>query len=119
MRQEIIAMADPDASKTDQDRIDPQNLEATRDRLAQADSSRSPDSAGTGTGSGGAGPVERGPADTARQAGGTADTPAPTGGGRGPASGLQPGGMTPRTGAGGTGEATGGMDTPGGPAPKR
>lgn len=112
-------MADPNANKTDQDRVDPQNLQATRERLAQADSSHSPDSAGTGTGSGGANPVERGPADTARQAGGTTGAPPPTGGGRGPASGLQPGGMAPKTGAGGTGETMGSMDTPGGPTPKR
>jgi len=102
------------AQSDDQKKIDPENLQATREALERADTAHSPASQGTGTGTGGAGPVERGPADTARQSGGVGDGAAPAGGGSaGVSSGLQPGGMKPTTGAGGHGKLAGSIGTPG------
>lgn len=101
-----------DRPQADDAAIDPKHLEQTREALARADSSHSPTTQGTGTGSGSAQEVDRGPADTAKAAGGTADTPAATGA-HGVSTGLQPGGTIPTTGAGGTGENRGSMRTPG------
>lgn len=98
----------------DQDRVDPENLEKTCERLARADTSQSPIPQGTATGSGPAGSPERGPADTAHQSGGPADSPPPSTGSQGVSSGLQPGGTIPQTGAGGTGNVRGNIQTPGG-----
>ena len=102
-------------TQPDDDKIDPQNLQATREALARSDTSQSPASQGTGTGTGSAGPVERGPAETMRDVVQGDQGGAPqTAGAAGVSSGLQPGGMKPTTGAGGRGDVHGNIRTPGG-----
>lgn len=104
----------------DPDKVDPKNLEETRERLARADTAHSPTQTSGGTGSGSSGPVERSPAQSIGRTEGAASSPPPASGSAGVSSGLHPGGTKPQTGAGGRGDVQGNMQTSGpGGRPKR